>query len=79
PFLAASMAMGLNSGAYISQTIRSGINSICKGQIEAAQTLGFSPLKTLKLIVLPQAFQVTLPSLCNELVTLIKDSSLASS
>lgn len=78
PFLAASVAMGLNSGAYISQAIRSGINAVCKGQIDAAQTLGLSPLKTLRFIVLPQAFQVTLPSLCNELVTLIKDSSLAS-
>lgn len=77
-FWAASLAMGLNSGAYISQVVRSGINAVSKGQVEAAYTLGLNSWKTLRYIVLPQAFQVTLPALGNELVTLIKDSSLAS-
>lgn len=78
PFWAASLAIGLNSCAYISQIIRAGINAVSKGQIEAAHTLGFTPLKTMRYIVFPQAFRVTLPALGNELITLIKDSSLAS-
>ena len=78
PFWAASLAIGFNSAAYMSQVIRSGINAVPAGQIEAAQTLGFSRLQTLRHIVFPQAFRITLPSLGNELTTLIKDSSLAS-
>lgn len=78
PFWAASLAIGLNSCAYISQIIRTGINAVSKGQIEAAQTLGFTPLKTMRYIVFPQALRVALPALGNELVTLVKDSSLAS-
>lgn len=78
PFWAASIAIGLNSGAYISQIIRSGISAVSIGQIEAAQTLGFTRFQTLRYIVFPQAFRVSLPSLGNELITLVKDSSLAS-
>lgn len=78
PFWAASVAIGLNSGAYISQIIRSGISAVSIGQIEAAQTLGFTRFQTLRYIVFPQAFRVSLPSLGNELITLVKDSSLAS-
>lgn len=78
PFLAASIAIGLNSCAYISQIIRSGMNAVGKGQFEAAQALGFTKTKTMRYIVLPQAFRVALPALGNEMITLIKDSSLAS-
>lgn len=78
PFWAASLAIGLNSCAYISQIIRAGINAVPKGQIEAAHTLGFTRLKTTRYIIFPQAFRITLPALGNELVTLVKDSSLAS-
>ena len=77
-FWSAVLAIGMNSAAYISQTIRAGIQAVGKGQLEAAQTLGFSPTQTLKLIILPQAFRTMLPSLGNECITLIKDSSLAS-
>lgn len=77
-FWAASVAIGLNSAAYISQSIRSGINAVPIGQIEAAKTLGLSYRATQIHIVLPQAFRVALPALGNELITLIKDSSLAS-
>lgn len=77
-FWAASLAIGLNSAAYISQVIRSGINAVSKGQLEAAYTLGFSKLMTMRYIVFPQAFKAALPSLNNELITLVKDSSLAS-
>ena len=77
-FWSAVLAIGMNSAAYISQTIRAGIQAVGKGQLEAAQTLGFSPTQTIKLIILPQAFRTMLPSLGNECITLIKDSSLAS-
>lgn len=74
----AIIAIGLNSAAYISQIIRSGISSIATGQMEAAKVLGFSTSDTIRYIVLPQALRTTLPALGNEFVTLIKDSALAS-
>ncbi len=74
----AIIAIGLNSGAYISQIIRSGISSVGIGQIEAAKVLGFSTSDTIRFIILPQALRTTLPALGNEFVTLIKDSALAS-
>lgn len=77
-FWAATLAIGFNSAAYISQIIRSGIASIGKGQIEAARVLGLSTMQITRYIVLPQAIRVVLPALGNEFITLIKDSSLAS-
>jgi polar amino acid transport system permease protein len=77
-FWTAIIAIGLNSAAYISQIIKSGISSIGIGQMEAAKVLGFSTVDTIYYIILPQALRTTLPALGNEFVTLIKDSSLAS-
>jgi len=77
-FWAATLAIGLNSSAYLSQVFRTGITSIAKGQWEAAQVLGFNKMQTLWYIILPQALRVVLPTLGNEFITLIKDSSLAS-
>jgi len=77
-FWTAIIAIGLNSAAYISQVMRSGITSVGVGQIEAAKVLGFSTRDTIRYIVLPQAVRTTLPALGNEFVTLIKDSALAS-
>lgn len=77
PITAAIIAIGINSTAYISQVVRSGITSIGKGQLEAARVLGLSTGQTIQYIVLPQALRVVLPSLGNEFITLIKDSSLA--
>lgn len=77
-FWCAVIALGLNSAAYISQIIRSGIASVDKGQIEAARVLGLSKAQTMRSIILPQAIQVVLPALGNEFITLVKDSSLAS-
>ena len=74
----ATISIGLNSGAYLSQTILSGITSVGKGQIEAARTLGFSPAQTIRYIIFPQAIKTVIPNLESEIVTLIKDSSLAS-
>ena len=78
-FWAATLAIGLNSSAYLSQVFRTGITSIAQGQWEAAQVLGFNKTQTLWYIILPQALRVVLPTLGNEFITLIKDSSLASS
>lgn len=77
-FWSAIFSIGLNSGAYMSQIIVSGINSVGKGQIEAAKTLGFSSRQIMTLIVLPQAIRTVLPAFGNEFITLVKDSSLAS-
>lgn len=74
----AIVSIGLNSAAYLSQTILSGITSVSKGQIEAAKTLGFSSAQTIRYIIFPQAIRSILPNLESEIVTLIKDSSLAS-
>ena len=74
----AIIAIGLNSAAYISQIIKSGISSVGVGQIEAAKVLGLSTIDTTRYIVLPQALRIVLPALGNEFVTLVKDSALAS-
>jgi His/Glu/Gln/Arg/opine family amino acid ABC transporter permease subunit len=76
--MTAIIAISFNSGAYVSQVIRSGILAVSKAQIEAAYVLGFSKLQTARYIVIPQAIAIIFPSLSNELVTLVKDSSLAS-
>ncbi|SHH47563.1 amino acid ABC transporter permease [Thermosipho atlanticus] len=75
---AAIVALGLNSGAYIAEIVRAGIQSISKGQYEAARSLGLSHWQSMKYIILPQAFKNILPALGNEFITLTKDSSLAS-
>ncbi len=77
-FATAVIAIGLNSMAYISQIVRSGIASIGRGQIEAAHVLGFSSWQTMRFILFPQAIRTVVPALLNEFITLIKDSSLAS-
>lgn len=74
----AILAIGSNSSAYVSQIILSGISAVGTGQIEAAQLLGLTRLQIICHIVLPQAIRFTLPALGNEFITLIKDSSLAS-
>ncbi len=77
-FWSATLAIGLNSAAYLSQIIIAGIASVSKGQLEAAQVLGLTPLQTARYIIVPQAVRMLLPALTNEFITLIKDSSLAS-
>ncbi len=68
-----SVAISLNSAAYISQIIKAGISSIDIGQVEAGRVLGLTPLQIARYIVLPQAFRVVLPALGNEFITLVKD------
>ena len=76
-FPAAVLCFGLNSGAYVSEIIRGGIMSIDQGQTEAGRSLGFGFWPTMWYIVIPQAFKVVLPSLCNEFITLLKETSVA--
>ena len=77
-FLAALVAVSLNSAAYVAEIIRSGIQSIDKGQTEASRSLGLSNAQTMRHIILPQAIKNILPALGNEFVTLIKETSVAS-
>lgn len=78
PFPAAVIAFSLNVGGYAAEVIRSAILSIPKGQWEAAQTIGMGYTTTLQRIVLPQAARVAVPPLSNTLISLVKDTSLAS-
>ena len=70
------IALALNSAAYLSEIIRSGIQSIDGGQTEAARSLGMTPAQTMRYIVLPQAIKNILPAIANEFVTIIKESSI---
>lgn len=73
----AALAFGVNSGAYVSEIVRGGILAVDKGQTEAGRSLGLSSGKTMRLIVLPQAIRGILPSLFNELIALVKETSVA--
>lgn len=75
-FIAVFIAFVLNYGAYFGEIFRGGMESIDKGQYEAAKVLGLTPYKTFIRIVLPQMFKIVLPSIANEVVTLVKDTSL---
>ena len=72
------IAMGINSGAYTTELIRSGIQGVNKGQMEAARSLGLSYVLAMRHIILPQAFKRIIPPLVSEFIVLIKDSSLVS-
>ena len=77
-FVAAVICFGLNSGAYVSEIMRGGIKSVDRGQMEAARSLGLNGRTTMIQIVLPQAVKNILPALGNEFITIIKETSLAS-
>lgn len=77
-FASGVIAFALNSGAYVSEIIKAGINGVDKGQIEASKALGISPILRMKDIILPQALRNILPALVNELINLIKESALIS-
>ena len=77
-FYAGTIAFSLNSGAYVSEILRAGINSVDKGQFEAAKTLGISTKTTMLSIIMPQAVKNILPSLVNELINLLKESAIIS-
>lgn len=70
------VAFGVNSGAYVSEVIRGGINSVDIGQMEAGRSLGLSQLASMRLIILPQAVKNILPALCNEGIAVLKETSI---
>ncbi|MDO5078090.1 MAG: amino acid ABC transporter permease [Streptococcus minor] len=72
------LIIGMNSGAYVSETVRAGINAVPKGQLEAAYSLGIRPKEAMRYVIMPQAIKNILPALGNEFVTIVKDSSLLS-
>lgn len=78
PFIAAVAACGINSGAYVSEIFRAGIQAIDVGQMEAGRSLGLTWWQTMHFIILPQAFKNILPPLGNEFIAMLKDSSLVS-
>ena len=73
---AAILTFGINSGAYVSESIRAGINAVDKGQMEAGRALGFNWLQTMIRIILPQAVKNIIPAIGNELIALLKETSI---
>ena len=73
----AIVAFGINSGAYVAEIFRSGIMSIDNGQFEAGRSIGFNYAQTMMYIVMPQAFKNVLPTLCNEFISLLKETSVS--
>ncbi len=75
--MVASIAFGINSGAYVAEILRGGIMSIDNGQFEASRSLGFNYIQTMAFIIIPQVFKTVLPTLLNEFIALIKETSIA--
>lgn len=78
PYIAAVTACSINSGAYVSEIFRAGIQSIDKGQMEAGRSLGLTWAQTMRYIIMPQAFKAIIPPLGNEFIAMMKDTSLVS-
>lgn len=72
----AILTFGINSGAYVAEIVRSGIMSIDNGQFEAGRSLGFNYVQTMRFIIIPQAFKNVMPALMNELIVLLKETSV---
>lgn len=71
------ITLGINSGAYVAEIVRSGLMSINVGQSEAGRSLGFNYIQTMVYIVIPQMFKTVLPTLCNEFIVLLKETAVA--
>ncbi|WP_244834028.1 amino acid ABC transporter permease [Clostridium sp. BJN0001] len=78
PMICAIIAITLNAGAYMSEIFRAGIQAVDVGQMEAARSLGLSYVKTMRKVILPQAIRVMIPSIINQFIVTIKDTSLLS-
>ncbi|HWJ03321.1 MAG TPA: amino acid ABC transporter permease [Verrucomicrobiae bacterium] len=78
PYIAGIIALSLNSGAYIAEIFRAGIQSIDRGQTEAARSLGMTKGQAMQFVILPQAFKRVIPPLGNEFIAMLKDSALVS-
>ncbi|MFH5796911.1 amino acid ABC transporter permease, partial [Clostridium perfringens] len=74
----AIVALSINSSAYIAEILRSGIQSVDKGQMEASRSLGFDYSTSMRLVIIPQALKNVLPALANEFIVLVKESSIVS-
>ncbi len=75
---AGTIALAMNCGAYMAEIIRAGIESVDKGQMEASRSLGLSYVKSMRLVVLPQAFRTMIPSIINQFIITLKDTSILS-
>ena len=78
PFVATLLGLGINQGAYTAEVVRSGILSVDTGQTEAAKAIGMTRLTTLRRIILPQAMRVIIPPVGNEVISMVKLTSIAS-
>ena len=78
PFVAAVAACSINSGAYVSEIFRAGIQSVDKGQMEAGRSLGLSWMQTMRYVIMPKAFKHVIPPLGNEFISMTKETSLVS-
>ncbi|MFV0517696.1 MAG: amino acid ABC transporter permease [Aminipila sp.] len=78
PVVAGMLVCGINSSAYVSEIIRAGLQAVDKGQMEAARSLGMSHFKAMRLVIIPQAFKIILPSLGNEFIALVKETAVLS-
>ena len=74
--LVAVISFGINSGAYVSEIMRGGIQAVNKGQLEAGDSLGITRFTTMRYVILPQAFRNAVPALCNEFITLLKETAI---
>ena len=74
--LVGALTLGINSGAYVAEIVRSGLMSVDSGQMEAGRSLGLNYITTMRFVVVPQAVKNILPALGNEFITLLKDTSL---
>lgn len=77
PVIVGILTFGINSGAYVAEIFRAGFDGIDKGQREASQTLGFNYIKTMRYVIFPQALAKIFPALGNEIITLVKETSIA--
>ena len=78
PFVAALLGLGLNESAYYAEIVRAGFNSVDHGQVEAAHSIGMTPSKTMRRVILPQAMRVIIPPTGNDFINMLKATSLAS-
>lgn len=77
-FITGAFGLSINSGAYVAEILRSGIQSVDKGQMEASRSLGLSYVSTMRHVIVPQAIKNVLPALANEFITLVKESAIIS-
>ncbi len=78
PIIASILVCGINSSAYVAEIIRSGLQAVDRGQMEAARSLGMNHIQAMRFIIVPQAFRIILPALANEFIALLKETAVLS-